>query len=253
MLKFSISICLFFVFVSGFTQNKPPPPKQNNAPKEKSNEKKESKKDTIVYKTGYGLRVGLDISKPALGIVNKSYSGLELVGDYRISKNWYIAAELGHEEEITFEDFITASVKGNYIKLGANYNVYKNWLDMNNEIYVGARYGLSVFEQTLNSYTTNTSDASSNFPTYFNSRTVTPNTTESGLNAHWLELQVGIKAETFKNLFLGFSASYKLGISVQDQTDFVTLYAPGFNRVFASKTGFGFNYTISYLIPFVKK
>ncbi|WP_255402263.1 DUF6048 family protein [Tenacibaculum sp. SG-28] len=42
-------------------------------------------------------------------------------------------------------------------------------------------------------------------------------------------------------------------ISVEDQEGFKTLYTPGFNRVFASNTGFGFFYTVSYLIPFVNK
>ena len=42
-------------------------------------------------------------------------------------------------------------------------------------------------------------------------------------------------------------------ISIKDPVNFKTHYAPGFNRVYLSNTGFGFNYTISYLIPFRKK
>lgn len=251
MLKYIISIYLCFVFVDAFSQRQPPPPK----PKEKSISKDEtiSKKDTIIYKTGYGIRVGIDVSKPALANFNKSYSGLELVGDYRVAKNWYIATELGYEEEITFEDFTVSTSKGSYIRLGANVNTYNNWLDMNNEIYIGARYGFAIFEQTLNSYEVNTIDGDSPIPEYFDSITVDTPVTETGLNAHWFEFQMGIKTETFKNLFLGISASFKLGLSIQNQTNFATLYAPGFNRVYSSNTGFGFNYTISYLIPFVKK
>ncbi len=41
-------------------------------------------------------------------------------------------------------------------------------------------------------------------------------------------------------------------MSSKDPENFKTLYAPGFNRVYATGTGFGFNYTISYLIPFLK-
>ena len=233
MFKYIINISLLFVVAIGFSQKK--------------ETKKNIQKDTTVYKTGYGLRVGIDISKPVFAIVDKSYSGLELVGDYRISKNWYAATELGFEEEITSEDFLNSTSKGSYIKLGANYNAYKNWLDMNNEIFVGFRYGFSVFDQTLNSYTPNVNN------NYFLSNTITTPITETGLTAHWAEAQLGIKAETFKNLFIGFSFSYKVGISIDDQKGFKTLYAPGFNRVFESNTGFGFNYTISYLIPFVNK
>ncbi|OSY89089.1 hypothetical protein WH52_00045 [Tenacibaculum holothuriorum] len=230
MLKYFTSIFLFITVVA-FSQNK----------------NTEVEKDTITYKTAYGIRVGLDISKPALSIIDKSYSGLEIVGDYRISKNWYLAAELGYEDEKTFEDFITSTSSGSYIRLGVNYNAYENWLDMNNEIYVGMRYGFALFDHTLNSIQPNTAN------TYFPVNSITTPVIETGLTAHWTELQLGIKAETFKNLFIGFSFAYKIAISVDDQTNFKTLYAPGFNRVFESSTGFGFNYTISYLIPIVNK
>ena len=40
---------------------------------------------------------------------------------------------------------------------------------------------------------------------------------------------------------------------VTDPENFKSLYAPGFNRIFETGTGFGFNYTLTYLIPFKKK
>ncbi|MGB1041788.1 MAG: DUF6048 family protein [Tenacibaculum sp.] len=232
MYKYIISICLALVSLNGFSQKQ---------------QKEDNKKDTVTYKSGYGLRIGIDISKPVFAIFDKSYSGLELVGDYRVSKNWYAATELGYEEEITFEDFTSSTSKGSYIKLGANYNAYKNWLDMNNEIFVGFRYGFALFDHTLNSYRPNVGNS------YFPSETIKEPVTDTGLTAHWTEIQLGIKVETFKNLFLSAGFSYKVMLSIDDQENFKTLYAPGFNRVFESNTGFGFNYTISYLIPFVNK
>jgi len=235
MYKYIISICLLFSFVEGFSQD------------QKKDTIVNSKKDSITYKTNYGLRLGVDISKYVLAQFNDSYSGLEIVGDYRISKNYYIAAELGYEEETTEEDYTNSTSKGNYIKLGFNYNAYENWLDMNNEIFIGYRYGFSFFEQTLNSYTPNVNT------TYFPADQITTPDTTTGLNAHWSEIVIGLKVEAFKNLFVSFSGSYKLLMSVSEPDDFETLYAPGFNRIFASDTGFGFNYTITYLIPFSKK
>ncbi len=232
MYKYIISISLLLFCVNGYSQK---------------TEATKTKKDTITYKTGYGLRLGVDISKPGLSLFDKSYSGIEIVGDYRVSKNWYVAIELGYEEEITFEDFTTSTSKGSFIRLGANYNAYKNWLDMNNEIYVGMRYGFAIFDQTLNSYKPNVGSP------YFPSNTIQTPVTDTGLTAHWTELQLGIKVETFKNLFLSAGFSYKIMLSIDDQENFKTLYAPGFNRVFESNSGFGFNYTISYLIPFVNK
>ena len=222
---------------------------------------KQSAKDTITHKTGYGLRIGADISKPILAILDKSYHGLELIGDYRILKNWYVATELGYEKETTFEDYTTSTSQGSFFRLGANYNAYKNWLDMNNEIFIGGRYGFALFEHSLDNYTPNVNvgtkplpgNSGNNTTAYFPSTTNYAPQKESGLTAHWIEMQIGIKVETMKNLFLGAGFSYKIMLSVNHQTNFKTLYSPGFNRVFESNTGFGFFYTISYLIPFVNK
>ncbi|QOD61230.1 hypothetical protein H9I45_01925 [Polaribacter haliotis] len=239
MYKYFISIFFLFVFVDGFSQE------------QKKDSLASKTKDSIVYKTGYGFRVGIDISKPIKAQFDGSYSGFEIVGDYRIKKNLYLAAEIGYEEETNNEDYTNSTAKGNYIRLGVNYNAYQNWLDMNNEIFVGYRYGFSLFEQTLNNYTPNTS--SKDFGNYFPTVPITVPQTTTGLNAHWSELMVGIKAETFKNFFVSFSVSYKVMMSVKDPENFKSLYAPGFNRIFESNTGFGFNYTLSYLIPFTKK
>lgn len=207
----------------------------------------EQKNDTINYKTSYGLRVGLDISKPVLGAFDSNYSGLEFVADYRILRKFYLATEIGSIKNTTTEDYLRVNTKGNYAKIGINYNAYQNWLDMNNEIFVGFRYGFSSFDQTLKSYTINTGSD------YFPGNPNTNSSTANNLNAHWTELVFGVKAEVIKNVFVGFSFSYNILLSIKDPTNFKSLYVPGFNRVFESNTGFGFNYTISYIIPFFKK
>jgi hypothetical protein len=203
-------------------------------------------KDSITYKSPYGLRLGIDISKPILASTTSIYSGFEIVGDYRVSKRFFLAAEFGYEEKTSEEDYTNSTAKGSYIRLGFNYNAFENWLDMNNEIFTGYRYGFSVFDQTLNNYTPNVNT------TYFPATAIL-NPTTSNLNAHWSEFMVGLKVETLNNLFVSFSISYKILMSVKEPEDFKTLYSPGFNRIFESGTGFGFNYTISYLIPFTKK
>jgi hypothetical protein len=240
MFKYFISLLFLFVFVDGFSQKPPKPKKQKT-------EIKETVKDTIIYKSPYGIRLGVDISKPILSNIDGDYTGFEIVGDYRISKRFFVAAELGYEEETSEEDYTNSTSKGSYARLGFNYNAYENWLDMNNEIFVGYRYGFSLFDQTLNSYTPNVNS------TYFPANSITTPVTASNLNAHWSEFVIGLKVETLKNLFLSASISYKVLMSAKEPENFKTLYAPGFNRIFESSTGFGFNYTISYLIPFKKK
>jgi len=96
MLKFFIKTCLLILFVNVSAQQK-----NDSIPK-----------DSIVYKTNYGLRLGIDISKPIRSILQDYNSGLEIIGDYRISKKWYAAAELGNEKFTTNEDFTNS--KGNF-------------------------------------------------------------------------------------------------------------------------------------------
>ena len=209
----------------------------------------DKEKDSI-YASPYGIRLGIDLSKPVKASLDQSYSGFEVVADYRLNKRFFLAAEFGYEEENTAEDYTNSTASGSYMRLGFNFNSYNNWLDMNNEIFLGFRYGLSFFDQTLNSYTPNVIDPDNGI--YFPSTPINTPVTES-LSSHWTELMVGIKVETFKNTFIGLSLSYKILVSTDEPNNFKTLYSPGFNRIFESGTGFGFNYTLSYLIPFKKK
>jgi len=207
----------------------------------------QEKKDTIKTKESYGIRIGIDLSKPINSFFQKETKGLELVADIRVLRNYYAAIELGFLDKTTNEDYINFTTKGSYIKAGVNYNAYKNWKGMTNEIYVGLRYGLSFFDQTLNSYTPNVNG------TYFIPEIVEPNTEFKDLTAQWVEFIFGMKVEIFNNLYLGASVSFNNMISTTDPKNFKNLQVPGFNRVFLNNAGVGFNYTISYLIPIVKK
>jgi len=207
----------------------------------------QEEQDTIKVKENYGIRVGVDLSKPITSFLETENKGLEIVSDFRILKNYYAAVELGFLDKTTSEDYINFTTKGSYIKAGFNYNAYENWAGMNNEIYVGLRYGFSLFNQTLNSYTPNVNG------TYFIPETLEPNTEFNDLTAHWVEFVFGMKVETLKNLYLGVSISFNNMISTTEPENFKNLHIPGFNRVFLNNTGVGFNYTISYLIPLIKK
>ncbi|VAW11337.1 FIG00654820: hypothetical protein, partial [hydrothermal vent metagenome] len=54
-------------------------------------------KDTVVYKQAYGLRFGIDLSRPLISVFEEEFTGFEIVGDYRLTQKYYIAAELGNE------------------------------------------------------------------------------------------------------------------------------------------------------------
>ena len=204
--------------------------------------------DSLQYREKYGIRVGIDLSKPLRTLLDDTYSGIELVGDYRVYKNFYAAAEIG-TSKITFEgDNIETFTNGSYIKVGGDYNAYENWLDMQNAIFVGVRYGFSTFSQTLDEYRIYTSSD------YFGADIREDNTETTGLTANWAEIMVGIKVEVLNNLFLTANVQLKRRIGQNSPTNFDNLAIPGFGRTYdSSEFGAGFGYTVSYLIPFYKK
>lgn len=234
MLKYTTSLILFFwINLSSFAQD----------------DKSVVENDSLIFKEKYGLRIGADLSKLAKTSFSKDYSGFEVVADYRLTKRFYIAGELGFEKQSTETNFLNSSSKGSYFKAGVDYNLYNNWLGMENLIVGGLRLGVSSFSQTLNSYTiydTNSQtwgQIESNINNEF-----------SGLSAAWLELVFGVKAEIFNNLFLGFNVQLKGRLSEKEPENFENLFIPGFGRTFDnSKVGTGISYTISYLLPIYKK
>ncbi len=206
--------------------------------------------DTLVYKQRYGLRLGGDISKLARSFIDDNYSGFEINGDYRLTQRWYLAGELGTEERTVSDDALNVTAKGSYFKAGVDYNLYRNWLDMENMIYAGFRLGASTFSQTLNSYEIYNINNQ-----YWNEQvTVNDGETSDGLTALWGELILGIKAEVLPNLYMGLNLQLKGRISDDPPSGYENLYIPGFNRTYDSGiVGAGFGYTISYLVPIYKK
>lgn len=209
---------------------------------------KVSTNDTLPPAEKYGFRAGVDLGRLIRTAADKKYSGFEIVGDYRLFKKIYIAAEVGSESLERDEENINIEGSGNYIRAGIDYNVYDNWYGMQNSIYVGLRYGFSSFEQTLDSYTIFTGTD------YFGANEINEEIKSSNLNASWIEFVLGIKVETIKNLYLGLNVSLRSVVSEKKPERFDNLYIPGFGRTNDfSNIGVGYGYSISYLIPFSKK
>ncbi|MFM9826907.1 DUF6048 family protein [Flavobacterium sp.] len=207
------------------------------------------KKDSIAPKVNrFGLRVGVDLFKLTRSLYDNDYKGIEFVGDYRLTKKHYLAAEIGNENKTTDDPRLNFTTKGSYIKVGFDYNGYKNWLNMENIISIGLRYGVSTFSQELNTYKTYNANP------YFGEIPVLVSGEKfNGLSASWIEVVAGIKAKVINNVYLGFSLRLNRLISNSKPASFDNLYIPGFNRTYDGDFGVGFNYTVSYFIPIYKK
>ena len=210
------------------------------------------KKDSIILvpaKTDrYGVRVGVDLYKLTRALYDKDYKGIEFVGDYRLTKKYFLAAELGNENKTTDDSRLNSTTKGSYLKGGFDYNAYQNWLNMENIISVGIRYGFSTFSQQLNSYKIYNANP------YFGEMPPIPSGQKfNGLTASWIEVVAGVKAKVFNNVFVGFSLQLKRLVSNKQPDNFENLYIPGFNRTYNGDFGVGFNYTVTYFVPIYKK
>jgi hypothetical protein len=115
-------------------------------------------------------------------------------------------------------------------------------------IYIGMRYGVSTFSQTLNSY--KIYNAHPYFP---DTPVIVSGEKFSGLSAQWAEVVVGINAKVLNNFYVGFSFRANHLISNKKPNTFDNLYIPGFNRTYDGNFGAGFNYTLSYFFPLYKK
>ena len=248
MFRYCISLFFLICAGTGLCQE----PESGNSPA-----------DSVEYKETYGLRLGIDLSRPIRTILDDEYQGAEIMGDFRITERLYLAAELGNEKLTRSEvlgsddnpnqtEIYNYESSGSYLKLGVDFNTYQNWYGMNNMIYIGGRYAASAFSQTLNSYSIYDSNRYWN-PDGFVAGIEEPEKF-SGLNATWLEFLFGMKAEIFKNLFAGASVRLAYRITNKESDRFSNLWIPGFNKVTeGSNFGVGYNYYISYLIPLYKK
>ena len=240
-------VFIFFISlllsICGFAQEQKPQEKATPTPTQASKK----------YYQHYGLRIGADISKLVRTFTDKNYEGLELVGDYRLNDRYYIAGEIGKEYKNSTTNYFDFATRGEYIKLGFDYNSYTNWYGMENMIYFGARYGFSSFSQEVSRYNLHTL-----YNIYWNESLSGCQsdllTTYHGRTAHWLEGILGIKVELFKHFYAGASVRFSLLLYNKKSDQFPNFWIPGIQRVWeGSSFGINYNYTLTYMIPLFKK
>ena len=204
--------------------------------------------DSTITKSIYGLKIGMDLSKQIRMLTEPNYKGLVLMGDYRLMDKLFVAFELGTEDKLIENEVLNFKTKGSFIKIGANYNVYKNLEDLENEIYVGLRLGTSNFDHKLNSFKVYNTNQ------YWNQNEIVNYEEFQNLNSTWFELIFGFKAEVLNNTYMGISLRLKRLLDQNEPPNFSNLYIPGFNKVLENNNiGVGITYSLQFRIPIYKK
>ena len=199
------------------------------------------------------LRVGFDLYRIILSRVSDDFNGFEIVGDLKVSKDLFIALELGNLDITKQVEQVNFTTNGNYFKVGFDYNMFENLEGMNNHITLGARIGSSRHDQTLNSYT-----ILDRTRYWTNSDLPITNGFATGerpdLNALWFEVVLNFKVQILKNIYTGISLRLNRLISDKIPSNFDNIYIPGFNKKTQDNVfGAGFNYTLTYNFSLLSK
>ena len=91
---FSIVLVLFSLVVNAQVSSVSEQPKETTAKTDSIPPKKER----------YGIRVGVDLFKLTRSFYEDDYRGIEFVGDYRLTRKHYLAAEIGNENKTVDDD-----------------------------------------------------------------------------------------------------------------------------------------------------
>lgn len=190
------------------------------------------------------IRLGIDPGTLGYMIFSKKRSVLEFEGDVDIDR-YFIVANYGLSSYTLNEDTYTYENNGSYLKLGADINfMYK---DPNlNVAFFGLRYASSSFTDKLDYDTKQIIQSDIEWPS---TRETISN---EKAKANWFEMTSGLKIRVVKQLYMGFTFRYKLQLKTKGTENLRPYYIPGFGKNI-NTSAFGFNYYISYRLPFRKK
>ena len=202
-------------------------------------------KDSIIQtKQPVKIRFGFDAGKYVWAKLNNSFS-YDFYADANFYKEFYLLLSGGYEKHLIDNKLLNYHTTGSYYKIGVMYNLYRNWLDMDNDICIGTNYAFARFDYLLHSYRINQPGA------VFTPEPITVEQHFDNNAAQWLELFARIQVETFKHIYIGYDVELKYLIHHSDINNFTIMYIPGFfNKNTYSRFGFGMQYFISYRIKF---
>jgi len=190
------------------------------------------------------IRLGADPGTFYYMVFSEERGFFEAEADIDINQ-FFLVANYGRSNYTLDKPTFRYTNKGSYMRFGVDMNFMHG--DPNNNVgFFGARYVTSTFEDQLDFDTQQVIESEIGWP---NSRETAAN---SNVKANWFELVTGMKIRVVKQLYMGFTVRYKLFMDYKGATETKPYYIPGYGKNLKT-AGFGFNYFISYRLPFRKK
>lgn len=187
-----------------------------------------------------GTLVGIDVAGLASKALGSDITSTEVSVMMNLKNRFFPVAELGYGSIDTTNDETNIYYKAAapYFRIGMDYNVFYQKPYLPGYFTVGLRYGHSSFEYDV--------VASPLIDPNWGHTTVP--VSYEGVKTHvgWAELAVGLKANVFKRLYMGFSVRYRARLSMKKNPYSEPYYTPGFGK---GTTNFGVAYNIVYQLP----
>lgn len=191
----------------------------------------------------YGPRFGFDLSRIAYLFTDPVQKGAEVSLDFEVYKNIYPVFELGFNHSTDPGELYSYKSGGPYARIGMDYNLLPmDDRSVHHTITAGFRYAVSVFDHEAEDI----SIQGDYWGDYY------LDTYENRLSGHWFEIVGGMKTEIGANFFLGWSLRLKILMNPDMDPVLPPQMIPGYGNGSESRA-FGFNYSIMYKIPLIKR
>lgn len=190
------------------------------------------------------VRVGADPGTFLYMVFSEKRGFFETEADIDIDR-FFLVVNYGVSSYNLDESTYQYENTGSYLRFGADFNLMHD--DPNNNVtFIGLRYARAIFTDQLDYSTQAIIETDTGWPNTVETMT------NDRLRAGWFEMDAGLKIRVVKQLYLGFTVRYKLYLQVTGQETMRPYYVPGFGKNIGT-SAFGFNYYISYRLPFRNK
>lgn len=200
---------------------------------------KEEKTDSAFFQ---GIYVGVDVFGFLNQVLGSDATTTEVSVEANLKNKFFPVLEFGYGGMDTTSDETDIHFKTSapFFRVGMNFNVFYKKPHLPGYLTLGLRYGYSSFKYDVQSpdlVDPNWGHTSVPFD-YQGVKT----------SVGWLEAVLGLRANVYRNFYMGFTARYRSRLSMTKNEYTEPYYIPGYGR--GKPNNIGLTYNLVYKLPF---
>jgi hypothetical protein len=182
------------------------------------------------------LRIGIDLTRPVMGMINSNRHSFDIMVDYSLPKEVYAVFETGFGgSDIDYPDLKYTS-SNSFFKLGIDRSMLQRMFPQDWDLlFVGLRYGVGFIKRSEATFVTEDDLWG----------TTTGTIPSKNMTAHWAELTAGLRVELFKGFFTGYTIRAKFLLNQGPFRELPPAYIAGYGKA-EKNSVFDFNFYLQY-------